>query len=457
VRPRADYGARVPAAPGGRVAQVDPDSPAARAGLVPGDTVLSADGHTLADVLDWQWHADGPEVALRVLGEDATEHDVRLEREPGETWGLGFAEALFDGVRTCRNRCAFCFMTQLPRGLRPALYLRDDDFRLSFLQGNFVSLTNLTDEDVDRIAEQHLSPLYVSLHAVSPDVRHELVCAREDRTLERIDELLEAGIDLHIQIVLVPGLNDGEELQRSLRWLAEGEGVESVGIVPLGYTGHQERFGRSYETPADAAEVIASVEIWQHAMREAYGTTWVHLADEFYLTAGLPLPPAEHYDGFPQYENGIGIARSFLDEAAELAEDLRVAAIALCAAERRVVVVSGAIAAPVLAGVLDAVGAPEALRVLGVANRFFGGNVGVAGLLTASDLVAAIAKDADAGAVYLVPDTVLNADGLTLDDVDGSILAERAGADVRLVSSDAAGLLGGLHDALAEPDARPHT
>ena len=335
------YGSAVPEATGGLIASVAPDSAAARAGLVAGDRVCTAEGAPLADVIDWQWYTDEAVVEIDVESATGESRHVLLEREAGESWGIQFSGTVFDRVRTCRNSCAFCFMAQLPKGLRPALYLRDDDFRLSFLQGNFITLTSLTDPDVTRIAEQHLSPLYVSLHAVDPDVRERLICAHEDRALERFDELVEAGIDLHVQIVLVPGVNDGEQLDATLGWLAEREGVASVGIVPLGYTRHQSTFGVSYEDSIDAARVIEQVQRWQFAMRERDGVTWVHLADEFYLNARSPFPLTEHYDEFPQYENGIGIVRSFVDDVTALRERFSSAVGALPAEEERVTVVTG--------------------------------------------------------------------------------------------------------------------
>ncbi|MDP2400358.1 MAG: DUF512 domain-containing protein, partial [Actinomycetota bacterium] len=312
---RPTYGVPVPAASGGLVAAVADGSPASRAGVRPGDRIVAADGAPLADIIDWQWYAADAEVAISIADTTGSVRDALLVRAADEPWGIEWSATLFDGVRTCRNSCAFCFMMQLPKGLRPALYLRDDDFRLSFLHGNFVTLTNLAEADVARMSEQHLSPLYVSLHAVDPDVRARLICAREDRALERFDELLDAGIDLHVQIVLVPGVNDGERLDETLTWLAEREGVVSVGVVPLGYTRHQEIFASSYTHQLAAATVIEQVQRWQFAMRERDGVTWVHLADEFYLNARAPLPRTEWYDDYPQYENGIGIVRAFVDEA----------------------------------------------------------------------------------------------------------------------------------------------
>lgn len=453
--PRADYAptTQPTAEKGARISRVDPASPAARAGLVPGDVVLAADGAPLRDILDWRWIADGPRAELLVRSADKSEaHALTLERDLGETWGLEFAEAVFDRVRTCRNNCAFCFMTQLPPGLRPALYLRDDDFRLSFLQGNFITLTNLDDADVVRIAEQQLSPLYVSLHSVDSEIRRQLVCARTDRALERFDELLAEGIDLHVQIVLVPGVNDGPELERTLYWLAEREGVASVGIVPLGYTRYQECFSASYGEPEAARAVIEQVRPWQFAMRERDGVTWVHMADEFYLNARERFPTAEHYDGFAQYENGIGIVRTFVDEVTEMREEFVAAVSALPEEAEAVTVVTGMMAATTLAGALGACSAAGRMRLLAVPNRFFGGNVSVTGLLTGDDIARAIAADlerprptgADKGNIYLVPDIVMNADGLMLDDLTFTEMCERSGADVRLVSSDAAGLLEGI-------------
>jgi putative radical SAM enzyme (TIGR03279 family) len=448
VSPRATYGGRVPATCGGGVIRsVDADSPGQLAGIVPGDVLVSVDGAPLRDIIDWQWLSDGDDIDV-VVRHQSTTRSERLARKAGESWGVEFCDAVFDGVRTCRNRCAFCFMAQLPKGLRRALSIRDDDFRLSFLQGNFVTLTNLSDADVSRITEQRLSPLYVSLHAVDPKVRARLVCAREDRALERFDELLESGIDVHVQIVLVPGVNDGEELERSLCWLAEREGVLSVGVVPLGFTAHQTAFSASYEGDS-AAAVLDQIGPWQEAFRLRDGVTWVYCADEFYLQAHRNLPPAEEYDDFPQYENGIGIARTFLDEAADLAPELETAAAALGPA-LSLDLVTGELSAPVLERALERAPALAARAdVLPVPNRFFGGNVSVTGLLTAADLIPAIrASRAD---VVAVPDVVANSDGLLLDDIPAAELGIRTGRDVRLVSCDAGGLLSLLRDVAANP------
>ena len=225
---------------GGRIAAVAQDSPASLAGLIAGDIVLAVEAAPVADVIDWQWFSSESEIVLTVQRDDASVEDVLLSRDADVAWGIEFSERLFDGVRTCRNGCEFCFVTQLPSGLRKSLYVRDDDFRLSFLDGNFITLTNLVDADINRIIEQRLSPLYVSLHSIHDEIRERLIAPRDRcNALERFDELIENGIELHVQIVLVPGVNDGEDLDATLTWLASRQGVVSVGTVPVGYT----RFG----------------------------------------------------------------------------------------------------------------------------------------------------------------------------------------------------------------------
>lgn len=439
---------------GGLLGAIEPGSPADRAGLRSGERVVSVRGIPLRDVIDFRWLTDEASATVGIVSDAEGERDVTLTREPGEAWGLEFASPVFDRVRTCGNACTFCFVAQLPKGLRASLYVRDDDFRLSFLQGNFITLTNLTDADIERIDEERLSPLYVSLHATTPSVREHLVCAREDRALERLDELLERGIDVHVQIVLVPGVNDGDELERTLTWLAEREGIVSVGVVPVGYTRHQEVVSGSFNDPIDAALVIQQVQRWQFAMRERDGVTWVHLADEFYLNARAPFPTSEWYDGFPQYENGIGLVRSFGDEAAALRGELESAVRAVPEGAESVTLVTGVMAATTLAGALDACDAAGRVRLLVVPNRFFGGNVAVTGLLTASDLVPAIRSDhsrLESPTTYLLPDIVFNDDGLTLDDASAASIRSSCGADVRVVSCDARGLLEGLTGVAACP------
>jgi putative radical SAM enzyme (TIGR03279 family) len=437
------YGAARPdATRGGVISGVEPGGPAQRAGIRAGETLLDVDGEVLRDVVDWRWlTADGP-FEVRVRAADGRERHVRVEPAWDGQPGVGFVAPLFDGVRECENACEFCFVSQLPPGMRPSLYVRDDDYRLSFLSGNFITLTNLSEEDTERIVEQRLSPLHWSLHATEADVRRGLVCATgEDRALEHADALLTAGIELHVQIVLVPGVNDGEVLERTLAWLAERPGIASVGVVPLGYTRHQSRYAASYGEADAAGAVIDALDPWRARMGAERGVRWVHAADELYLSVGRDLPPAAAYDDFPQYENGIGLVRTFLD-GWDAAVDALPPSVGPLGGE--VTLVTGEMFAPVLGECVESA-ATKGLRarVLAVPNRLMGGNVAVAGLLAAADIAEAIRSDAGKGP-YLVPDVVLNTDGVTLDDVAERDLPALCGGDVRVVSSDAAELVAAI-------------
>ncbi|MCX8008030.1 MAG: DUF512 domain-containing protein [Coriobacteriia bacterium] len=416
---------------GGRIARVAYLSDAWHAGLRKGDVVAAVDGSPVADVLDWQWKTSRDRFRVEVLRGDAR-LEVEVVRQRSEL-GVAFEAALFDGVRECTNACSFCFVRQLPPGLRGSLYVRDDDFRLSFMHGTFITLTNLAPSDVDRIVSQRLSPLYVSLHASDPAVRRQLICPKgEDHALDVLDELLEGGIQVHVQIVAVPGVNDGAVLEDTLAHLRPRPGVASVGVVPVGFTSHQRWFAASYD--ARTARVLLD-QVGEHQLRcrTELGRSWVYAADEFYLLAGAPFPPAADYDGFPQYENGIGLVRSFLDEWASLSP-------ARVRPARPVVIVTGEMFAPVLGELLAQVTEPERVRVLAVPNRLLGGNVAVAGLLGGEDIADAIARDGAAG-TYLVPDVVLNSDGLTLDDLSVREVRQRSHARVRTVAASAAGLV----------------
>ncbi len=423
-----------PGAGAGRVAAVAPGD-AYKAGLRVGDIVRTVNGTPVRDVIDWLWLTDEPASDLTVE-RDGRELCLTVRRSGPGPLGVSFQAPLFDGIRECENACAFCFVSQLPAGLRASLYVRDDDFRLSFLSGNFVTLTNLAEDDVERIVGQHLSPLHVSVHAVDPVVRQRLMCPTvEDRALEIVDTLLKAGIEMHVQIVLVPGVNDGDVLEETLGYLAAREGIASVGCVPMGFTGHQQRFAESFDAGL-ARSVLALTHEWQERMRTERGAGWVYAADELYLLAGADLPDPAQYDDFPQYENGIGLASAFVEE---FERTLREAGAAGRADKHHALtVVTGTLFAPVLRGLLDANGLAQ-IGVLAVENRLFGGNVSVAGLLGGGDIAEAVATDGAEG-TYLVPEVVVNSDGLLLDDVPAHTLGERSGGDVRLVGSDGAAL-----------------
>ena len=430
---RADYGgSHTTGNPGGAVVtSVRVDSPAWDAGIEAGMVVTSVDGVALTDMIEWLWHADGDAVALEVFDPaDATTSACELERFPGEDWGLEFAGAVFDGMRTCVNACSFCFMAMLPPHMRGTLYIRDDDYRLSFLQGNFVTLTNMSEADVANVIEKQLSPMNVSVHAVSPEVRRRLMGKNAQRGMDVLEQLLAAGIEVHAQIVLCPGINDGEELTRTLRYFEEHPLITSVGIVPLGYTRFQKRFSSSYsDDPAAARRVIDQVAPFQMRARTRTGRSIFQLSDEFYLDAQLTVPPAGEYDGYPQFYDGIGMIRSFLDETdALLATDaarLRCIRDELAERGRHLLVVSGCAARETVARLVvhPALGG----EVIAIENRYFGGNVDVTGLICGCDLLEQLPAALDDVMLFL-PDIIFNADACTLDGYHRDDIERELGA-----------------------------
>ena len=440
-------------ASGGVVTAVRPDSPAYDAGIEPGMVVTCIAGDPLRDMIDWLWLADGDAIELEVFDpRDGALDSCVLERLPGEDWGITFGDAVFDGMRTCVNGCVFCFMTMLPDHMRSSLTVRDDDYRLSFLQGNFVTLTNLSDDEVDRIISCRLSPMNVSLHAVTPAVRRRLMGKNAARGIEVLERLIAADIEIHAQIVLCPDLNDGEELDRTLSWCEARPAITSLGIVPLGYTRFQTRFTSSFsDDPARARRVIEQVRPFQERARARCGATVFQLSDEFYLDAHLSVPAAESYDGYPQFYDGIGMIRSYLDDTASLvAEAGRLEAVAAALGQRglQLYVVSGTAAAPTVAGFVER--PPLSGRVLAIENRYFGGNVDVTGLICGVDLIEQLPAELT-GVMLILPSVMFNADGLTLDGYHEQQLidiAAQRGATTHIASTQPYELIGYLEGLL---------
>lgn len=462
---------------GALITSVIPESPADDAGFAPGCRITHVDGEPLRDIIDWRWAASDDELELGYVDLDGEAGEIVLEREAGEDWGFGFDDVIFDAVRLCRNACTFCFMRQLPPDMRASLSMRDDDYRLSFLTGTFVTLTNLTDDDCARISSQRISPLRVSLHAVRPEVRRRLIGRHAQTGIDNLERLLEDGIEFDAQIVLVPDVNDGEVLRETLAWAYARPGIRTVGIVPLGFTRYQADFDKSFDAPEDALRVIEQVRGFQARALAERGAPWVYAADEFYRNAFGErlldeLPPSEFYGDFEMYQDGIGIIRSAVDDFREAAAAgcADAAARSLDAAGAIAVYVTGEAMQPYVGQLIDEAGLAGHLRLLTVRNDFFGGNVNVTGLLTGRDIAHAIAGasavgggdgDGDAGAVradaaadaashagssaaplafYLIPQVVFNADGKTLDDwtLDGikAALAPEIAARVHVVSTN---------------------
>ncbi len=443
---------------------VAPASAAERAGLQPGDVLLTVNGRAPRDVIDYHLAVDEAEVELVVQRPREGARTVPVRKETGEPLGAEVSSAVFDRVRTCDNHCAFCFIHQLPPGMRRSLSLKDDDFRLSFLYGNFTTLTRFTEMDLERVLTERLSPLFVSIHATDPDVRAGLLRNRRGATsLRWLRALLDGGIEVHGQIVVCPGVNDGPVLEDTMIGILDRyPELASVACVPLGISRHTREAEMRPHTVDEADRVCETVEDWQDTFRSVLGRRLVFAADEYYLMAGRPFPAAEDYEGYPQHENGIGMARAF--EAAFAgdttsafgvrpgffasvdgapAEGYRArraggAGGGGTATDRRpIAILTGGYGARVLEPLVGGLGRPD-VRVVPVTNDFFGGNIGVAGLLTGTDLAATLAGQ-PLGHRYLLPDACLS-EGRFLDD----LRVEDLPRPVEVVRSDGASLRAAL-------------
>ncbi len=422
------------------VVAVAPGSPAAAAGLLPGDEVLAIDGRAPRDVIEWRLLADEADLELDVRrGGLAT--TVAVPKAEGVPLGAEVSSALFDQVRTCDNHCEFCFIYQLPKGLRPSLYVKDDDYRLSFLYGNYTTLTRFTELDLERVVTERLSPLNVSIHATDPEVRSRMLRNRRGATsLRWLRALLDAGIEVHGQVVVCPGVNDGAILDDTLAGvLDQYPELATVCVVPLGVSRYSAEGSMRSHTAQEAAAVVDLVEDWQSVFLTCLGRRVAFAADEYYLLAGRPFPDPESYEGFPMHEDGVGMARVFeleLSGASPNGRDGHAVGVqpgffawvdgappegyrapradgSVTLRPRRgapVAVLTGTYGARVLAPLLaDRPG----VRVVPVENRFFGGNIGVTGLLVGEDVARTLA-DQPEGHRYLLPDVCLS-NGLFLD------------------------------------------
>ena len=432
------------------VTQVSENSPAQRAGVLPGDCLISIDGHDIRDVLDYRFFSAECHLSLLVhRGPELL--TLSLDKEEYEDPGMEFATPLMDEKHSCRNKCIFCFIDQLPKGMRKSLYFKDDDTRLSFLHGNYVTLTNLTDADVDRIIEMHISPVNISVHTTDPELRVKMMRnKRAGEVLQYLRRFADAGLSMQAQIVLCRSVNDGEHLTRTLRDLATCyPSMDSVSVVPVGLSDHREGlYPLEPFSREDAAAVLMQVNGLGDEFLRKLGTRFVYCSDEWYLKAEKPLPPEDYYEGYPQLDNGVGMLRSLMEETHVFFEEHP----HLRCRRRTVSVATGTAAAPTISCIAKELCArcPElTVYVYPIENDWFGHAITVSGLLTGRDIVAQLSGKPLGDELLLPPNALRAGEEILLGDMTVSDISRALGVPVRAAGEDGAqllmALLGGDH------------
>jgi len=444
---------------GHKISRVLPGSIAEEMGIEPGMSLISINGTVVEDVFDYRFLMDDEEVDVLIREENGEETLLEIEKDADEELGVEFANSLMDSYHSCSNRCIFCFIDQMPGGMRDTLYFKDDDSRLSFLQGNYVTLTNMSDHDIDRIIRYRMEPINISVHTTNPELRVRMLGNRfAGRALEKMRHLAEADILMNGQIVLCKGWNDGAELDRTIRDLAEMRpAMQSVSIVPVGLTKYREKLcPLSPFTADDAAALIDQVEAWQDRLAEEGADLpsphFIHASDEWYILAGRPMPSEERYDGFPQLENGVGMVRLLENEIREALA----AGLPMPAASRSVTIATGVLISGYIRRFADMV--MEAypglsVRVIPIINDFFGHMITVSGLITGRDLIAQLKEarkasddpDSALGEAVLIPVNMLRmGETVFLDDLTVADVEEALGLPVEVVWTSGENFVRGL-------------
>ena len=424
------------------ITSIDPHSPAEQAGLAVGEKLLQINGHPIVDVLDYRFYGYDPETVL-TLEKDSRSRTVTIRKEEGRDLGLNFNTYLMDEMHRCANHCLFCFVDQMPPNMRPSLYIKDDDERLSFLLGNYTTLTNLSEREAQRIIDLHISPINVSVHATDPRLHCTLLGNKDaERSLDYIRRFCEAGIVMNGQIVICPGWNDGDALRQTLRDLTEWQ-FSSCSLVPVGITKYRQ--GLSPLKPVDSAcawDILAIAEEFGQENLRRFGTRRFFCADELFIRAGVPLPPDEYYEGYRQLENGVGMLRSLEQSFASL---LRLEEDELkTAAPSPFTIATGRAAAPYLQALMDLahVYIPRLdARVAAIENDFFGRTIDVAGLVTGQDISAQLRGKVEGRRVLLPINMLRHGETVFLDDYTVDRLAQELGSPVQIVDDDGGALL----------------
>ena len=418
------------------IKSVEEGSIAWEMGIEPGDRLLQINGSIIEDVFDYHYYTNDEELLILIQKENGEEWELEIEKDYDEDLGIEFEQGLMDEYRSCRNKCMFCFIDQMPKGMRDTLYFKDDDSRLSFLQGNYITLTNMSDHDIQRIVDYHLEPINVSIHTTNPELRCKMLHNRfAGDALKKIQILYDGGITMNGQIVLCKGINDGEELERSIRdmtkWLPN---LQSVSVVPVGLTKFRDGlYPLEPFTKEDAKEVLGIIHKWQKKIYEEYGIHFIHAGDEWYLLAEEELPEEERYDGYLQLENGVGMLRLLLNEFEEAYEPL-----AGDGREIHLSMATGKLAYPYLKEMLERLKAKYPnlnVNLFEIRNDFFGERITVAGLITGQDLIAQL-KGQDLGDALLLQCSMLRSgEEVFLDDVTVTELSDALQVPIDIVKS----------------------
>lgn len=418
------------------ISKVDLNSIGEEVGIEVGDKLLSINGKEIEDIIDYRFLTSDEELILEVEKQDGEVWEIEIEKDYDEELGLEFKEAILDKARSCRNKCIFCFVDQLPKGMRETLYFKDDDSRLSFLQGNFVTLTNMNDEEINRIIKYRISPINISVHTTNPELRVEMLNNKNAGKLyERMKRMAEAGIKMDCQIVLCPGINDGKELERTLDDLFKlYPNVENLAVVPLGVTKYRENLAKlkTYDKEG-AAEQIDKVKIMQDKFIRETGVPFVRLSDEFYVAAEREVPPTEFYEGYKQLEDGVGMLRMFIDNIENGLKDLKTSG------KGSFTVVTGASAYKEIKKAADTIMEKNKninIDVVKIINNFFGKTITVTGLITGTDIVSQL-KERGVNDYIIMPDNLLKRgyepgeedmrlllDNYTVDDIERELQRE---------------------------------
>lgn len=399
---------------------VSPDSPAASAGIRAGWKLLRIDNQKIGDLIDYRILEADDLLNLMLIKDDGKLKRIRIKKSAGSSLGLRFNPLTIDRLQSCLNQCLFCFVDQNPQGLRSALYVKDDDYRLSFLYGNFITLNRVREDDLKRITRLQMSPLYVSVHTTNPELRMQMMGSKlAKRGLVNLKQLVRAGIKIHSQLVLCPDLNTGAELKRSIADLAAlGENILSVALVPVGLTRHRcENSSLRGFTADEALHLVEQIEVMQQKYIADRASRFVFLADEFYNLASLAYPPAITYEGYPQLENGVGLARLFLEELEQL--ENKIPRFDLSGRELSITIVTGKAAVSVLKQLVARLRQIKGLSVnlVTAENHFFGKQVTVSGLLTGSDLMKALENEEKGDLVFIANNLLRDGGDLFLDNL----------------------------------------